>query len=258
MRYTRTLSVAAMALSLGLAGAGCSSGSATVSTSRPQVTTITVGAASSLTDVFVAIADSFTQANPDIAVRFSFAGSSAIAEQINQGAPIDVFASAGASSMQPLADGGQVTGVTEFARNTLVIAVPSGNPARVTGLADLAAVSVVVCQEQVPCGVAAQKLFEANAVPIAPVSLEPDVRSVLAKIEADEADAGIVYVTDVKAVDSMVVGIEIPADQNVTSVYQAGVVAESANAGAAASFVAYLVSPEAQAALAAAGFAPPS
>lgn len=255
MRIARTLSIAAVMATVGLAGAGCSSGGSSSSSSS---TTITVGAASSLTDVFATIGDTFTKANPGISVKFSFAASSAIAEQITQGAPLDVFASAGTTSMQPLADGGQVIGVTAFATNSLQIATPPGNPAGVTGLSDLAKVKVVVCEEQVPCGVAAQKLFEANALTIAPVSLEPDVRSVLAKIEADEADAGIVYVTDVKSAGGMVVGVTIPTDQNVTSTYQAGVVADSSHADAAAKFVAYLATPEAQAALAAAGFAPAS
>ena len=250
----RTLAMAAAVAAL--VSAGCSSGSAGSESMTPSSTTITVGAASSLTDVFITIGDSFTQANPDIEVRFSFAASSAIAEQIGQGAPLDVFASAGTTSMQPLSDAGQVTGVTAFATNSLQIATPRGNPAGVTGLADLPAVSVVVCEEQVPCGVAAQKLFEANSLAVRPVSLEPDVRSVLAKIEADEADAGIVYVTDVIAAGDIVVGVEIPAEQNVTSTYQAAVVAESPSAAAAAAFVAYLATPEAQAALKAAGFAP--
>ena len=128
----------------------------------------------------------------------------------------------------------------------------------VTGLADLPKVKVIVCQPQVPCGVAAQKLFDANSLTITPVSLEPDVRSVLTKIETDEADAGIVYVTDVKAAGDKVVGVEIPAANNVTSTYQAATVKASANADAAAKFVQYLTGPDAQAALAAAAFAPAS
>lgn len=240
---------------MALATVAVTSGACTPSASPTSTTTITVGAASSLTDVFVTIGDAFTRANPDVAVRFSFAGSSAIAEQITQGAPIDMFASAGTTSMQPLADADLVTGVTAFASNSLQIVTPPGNPAGVQGLDDLAGAQVIVCQEQVPCGTAARQLFEANALAVSPVSLEPDVRSVLAKIEADEADAGIVYVTDAKSVGSMVVGIPIPADRNVSTTYQAAVVRESSNADAAAAFVAYLATPEAQAILAAAGFA---
>ena len=245
-----------IALGVTLAMVAVASGACASSSSSTGTTTITVGAASSLTDVFVAIGDAFTRANPDVEVRFSFAGSSAIAEQIRQGAPIDVFASAGTTSMQPLTDAGLATDVTAFAANSLQIVTPPGNPADVQGLDDLAGAKVVICQEQVPCGAATRQLFEANGLTVAPVSLEPDVRSVLAKVEADEADAGIVYVTDVKAVGGMVVGIPIPAERNVSSTYQAAVVQETSNTDAAAAFVTFLTTPDAQAILAAAGFAP--
>jgi molybdate transport system substrate-binding protein len=223
---------------------------------QPTSTTITVGAASSLTEVLVTIGDEFMTANPDITVTFSFAGSSAIAEQIRGGAPLDAFASAGTSSMEPLATEGLVTDVTAFATNTLMIATPPGNPGGIASLADLPGATVLVCQEQVPCGVATAKLFELNGLDIAPVSFEPDVVSVLGKIEADEADAGIVYVTDVLAGGAKVEGIEIPAADNVTTTYQGAVVRDAAQAEAAALFVAYLTAPQAQAAFAAAGFAP--
>lgn len=255
MRLPRTRGIIAVLAASGLLVSACSSGSSSNSASEAS-TTITVGAASSLTDVLISIGDAFTQSHPSIQVRFSFAASSAIAEQIAQGAPLDAFASAGTTSMQPVSDSGLVNGVSAFASNSLQIATPPGNPGGVRGLADLPRVTVVMCEPQVPCGVAAQKLFEANSLTVRPVSLEPDVRSVLAKVEADEADAGIVYVTDVKAVGDSVVGVVIPAEQNVTTTYQAAVVADSPNAAAAATFVAYLSSPDAQAALAAAGFAP--
>jgi molybdate transport system substrate-binding protein len=221
-------------------------------------TTITVGAASSLTEVLVTIGDEFMAANPDTTVTFSFAGSSAIAEQIRSGAPLDVFASAGTSSMEPLATEGLVTDVTAFATNTLMIATPPGNPGGVTSLADLPGATVLVCQEQVPCGVAAAKLFELNGLEITPASFEPDVVSVLGKIEADEADAGIVYVTDVLSSGDRVEGVTIPAADNVTTTYQAAVVRDSVHADAAARFVAYLTAPQAQTVFAAAGFAPAS
>jgi len=232
-------------------------GSAGCSTNSTTSTTITVGAASSLTDVFAQIGDDFTRANPHITVRFTFAGSSSLAEQIVQGAPIDVFASAGTSSMQPLIDSQAVTNARAFASNSLQIAVPPGNPAGVTGLADLPGVTLLVCQEQVPCGGAAQRLFEKNSLSVSPASLEPDVRSVLTKIEADEADAGIVYVTDVRAAGDSVMGISIPDDQNVATLLQAAVVTDSAHRDAALAFVSFLNSPDAQARLAAAGFAAP-
>jgi molybdate transport system substrate-binding protein len=243
--------VALAAIGLAVLGAGCSSGA-----TNDASPTITVAAAASLTDVFTTIGEDFTSST-DIPVRFTFAGSSAIAEQIRGGAPIDVFASAGTSSMTPLVEEQLVGGVIDFATNSLMIAVPPGNPGAVQSLMDLGGVSVVVCEEQVPCGVATAALIELNGVDISPVSLEPDVRSVLTKIETDEADAGIVYVTDVAASDGAVIGIAIPASANVSTTYQAGVTAESAAAAAAARFVAFLQQEQAQQLLADAGFAPP-
>lgn len=248
------LAVVTLTAAAALTLVACSSSSGD-SASSAESTTITVGAAASLTDVFETIAADFTAANPDVTVTFSFAASSAIAEQIRSGAPLDVFASAGKTSMEPLVTEGLVTGIADFTSNSLQIATPPGNPAGVTGLADLENVSVIVCEEQVPCGVAATKLIEQNGLTITPVSFEPNVRSVLTKIEADEADAGIVYATDVIAAGDKVVGVAIPSDANVTSLYQAAVVKDSAHADAAARFVAFLSGPEAQAALAAAGFA---
>ena len=251
MTNWRAPSATALIVALVAGSAACSP----ASSSGTPSTTITVGAASSLTDVFATIGEEFMADNRDIAVTFSFAGSSAIAEQIRSGAPLDVFASAGASSMDPVAAEGLVTDVTTFATNTLMIATPRGNPAAITGLADLPRATVLVCQEQVPCGVATAALFQQNGLDISPVSFEPDVVSVLGKIEADEADAGIVYVTDVLSSGARVEGVAIPAADNVTTTYQAGVVRDSAHADAAALFVSYLTGQQAQAAFAAAGFA---
>lgn len=237
-------------LPLALVGVACSSGSADPSP------TITVAAAASLSNVFESIGSEFT-AQTGIGVSLSFAGSSAIAEQIRGGAPIDVFASAGPGSMTPIVEEQLVRGVVDFASNSLMIAVPPGNPGEVQDLSDLSGVSVVMCQEQVPCGVATTAMLERNSLAITPVSLEPDVRSVLTKVATDEADAGIVYVTDVAASAGAVVGIEIPASANVTSVYQAAVVSESTAADAAAAFVAFLTGETAQQLLADAGFGPP-
>jgi molybdate transport system substrate-binding protein len=254
MKKWRAPSATALIVALIVGSAACSP----ASPSGTPSTTITIGAASSLTDVFATIADEFMAANPDITVNFSFAGSSAIAEQIRSGAPLDVFASAGTSSMDPVAAEGLVTDVTAFATNTLMIATPPGNPAGISGLADLSSATVLVCQEQVPCGVAAAALFRQNNLDISPVSFEPDVVSVLGKIEADEADAGIVYVTDVLSSGDRVEGVAIPAADNVTTTYQAAVVRDSVHADAAARFVAYLTAPQAQTVFAAAGFAPAS
>lgn len=247
----RRTALAGAAAALALSGAAC-----TAAPSDDASATITIAAASSLTDVFEGIGRDFTK-ETGIAVSFSFAASSAIAEQIRGGAPIDVFASAGVTAMEPLATEQLVTDVAAFASNSLAIAVPAGNPGDVRSLADLSRVSVVVCQEQVPCGVATTQMLERNALAITPVSFEPDVRSVLGKIVADEADAGIVYVTD-SAGRSDVASITIPPDANVSTTYQAAVVTASDRTDAASAFISYLTGPEAQAVLAAAGFGPAS
>lgn len=243
----RCMVLVAAAAALAVVSTGCAS-------SPSGDRAITVAAASSLTDVFTVIGTDFTEST-GIDVTFSFAASSAIAEQVRGGAPVDVFASAGRTSTEPLLAERLVVEAADFASNSLAIAVPAGNPGAVTALADLGRVSVVVCEEQVPCGVATVKLFEQNALAVAPVSYEPDVRSVLGKIAADEADAGIVYTTDAIGRDD-VESIAIPADANVSTTYQAAVVAASPRADAAGAFVTYLTSPAAQAVLASAGFGP--
>lgn len=243
------MSSARIAFALLAAAASFTASACTNSTTSPA---LTVGAAASLTDVLTQIGTDFTQ-ETGIDITFSFAASSALAEQIRGGAPIDAFASAGTTSMTPLITEQLVTDVTDFATNTLAIAVPAGNPAGVTGIDDLGRVSVVVCQEQVPCGVATSTLVERAGLLLSPVSLEPDVRSVLGKVIADEVDAGIVYATDV--IDrSGVDAVAIPDDINVTTTYQAAVVTDSDSTQAAARFVAYLRGPQAQEALRAAGF----
>jgi len=238
-----------LALGLLCAVAGC--------TSSPPNSTITVGAAASLTDVFSDIAEAFTAAHPDTTVTFTFAGSSTIAEQVRQGAPIDAFASAGTAPMSPLVGEDLVNGVVNFATNSLQIATPKNNPARIQSLADLPNATYVVCQLEVPCGAAASELFARNSVPLAPSSYESDVRAVLTKVIADEVDAGLVYVTDVLSAGGVVTGVDIPAEDNITTTYQAAVVRDTGASEAATLFVEFLTTDEAQAILAAAGFGAP-
>lgn len=250
----RPVVVTVAAVTVALAGcSGGGSGGETGSTS-----TITVSAASSLTGAFREIGTAFTQ-RTGTAVTFNFGGSSALAEQINGGAPVDVFAAASASTMQAIIDRGNAASPVIFATNTLQIATPPGNPAGVVALAQLAdpSVTVAACRPEVPCGAAAVSLFERNGLAVTPVTLEPDVRSVLGKVISDEVDAGVVYVTDVVAASDMVTGIAIPAESNVITTYPAAAISSSTNATAAAAFVGFLTSTEAQAILADAGFAPP-
>lgn len=192
--------------------------------------TVTVSAAASLTDVFTDIGTAFESENPGVSVRFNFAGSSTLAEQINAGAPVDVFASASLEAMQRTANAGTTEQPSAFASNVLEIATPITNPAGIRELADLGdpSVTVVVCNVPVPCGAAALRLFEQNGFTVTPASLEPDVRAVLGKVMADEADAGIVYRTDIDAAQGDVVGIAIPSEHNVTTEY---VIAATTSAG---------------------------
>jgi molybdate transport system substrate-binding protein len=189
------------------------------STNNDDATNITVSAAASLTDAFNEIGEEFEGRNPNITVRFNFAGSSTLAEQINAGAPVDVFAAASLPAMEKA-----ISALDEpvfFASNSLAIAVPPGNPADVNELGDLSDsdVVLVVCDAPVPCGAAADTLFEQNGLTITPASLEPDVRAVLTKVITDEADAGVVYRTDIAAAGDQVEQVMIPDALNVTNQY---------------------------------------
>ena len=246
----RALGALSLALSASLSVTACAS-------NNDDSTTITVSAAASLTDAFTEIGRAFSATNPDIDVRFNFAGSSTLAEQINAGAPVDVFASASPSAMQSAVDAGSVGNTVAFAQNSLEIVVPVGNPAAIRNLSDLTAANVtfLVCNAPVPCGAAASMLFERNSLTMAPSSLEPDVRAVLTKIIADEADAGIVYRTDVLAASDRVESILIPDEQNVTNEYS---IANTARAPKAAqAFVDFVLGETGQDILGSWGFTTP-
>ena len=222
--------------------------------------TIVVSAAASLTDVFPVIAAAFQKRYPGTTVKFNFGGSSALVEQINAGAPADVLATASEPTLWKAVAAGSVGQPLLFAKNTMTIAVPPGNPAGVTSLQSLEspAVKTAICAPAVPCGAAAKALFALNGVTVRPVTQELDVRAVLGKVMADEVDAGIVYVTDVRAVGSKVTSVPIPAGRNVTTTYPIAKVTEAPNPTGAAAFVSYVrFSLSAQGILRAYGFAKP-
>jgi molybdate transport system substrate-binding protein len=231
------------------------------SSTAPTVTgSMTVFAAASLTEAFTQIGKDFEAANRGAKVTFSFAGSSALATQINQGAPADVFASAAAANMKTVTDAGNADGTaTVFVRNQLVIAVPKGNPKNVKGLADLtrAGVKVALCAEQVPCGAAAKTAMAAANVSITPVTLEQDVKAALSKVKLGEVDAALVYRTDAKSASSDVDGIEFPESAKAINDYPIVVLSRSANKPAAVAFVAWVTSDKGQAVLATYGFQKP-
>ena len=217
---------------------------------------ITVFAASSLTGAFTKLGTAFGDANPGATVTFNFAASSALREQILSGAPADVFASASTSNMDKVVDGGAATEPKSFVTNLLQIAVPKGNAKGVTGLADFAKADLLIglCAEEVPCGQFGREALANAGVEPSMDTNEPDVKSLLTKIEAGDLDAGIVYVTDVLAAGDAVDGIDIPADQNVTATYPIARLTDSRNGTVADAFVTFVLSDEGQKILESYGF----
>ncbi|WP_104524353.1 molybdate ABC transporter substrate-binding protein [Blastococcus atacamensis] len=222
--------------------------------------TLTVFAAASLTDAFPELGKRLEEDNPGLTVQFSFAGSSALATQISQGAPADVFASADQAQMAVVASAGRTDGEPQvFARNAPRIAVPEGNPAAVTGLADFAReeLALAVCAPDVPCGAAAEAVFAAAGVPPRPDTLEEDVRAALTKVELGEVDAALVYASDVAAAGGAVEGIAFPEAEQVVNDYPVCVLDGARNAAAARAFVDLVLSAEGRRVLTDAGLRAP-
>lgn len=221
---------------------------------------VLVSAAASLTDAFGAIEAAFEEANPAVDVVLNLGSSSSLREQILEGAPVDVFASANTSNMDQVAEADEIEGEARvFAENSLQIAVPAGNPAGVTGLVNFATEALLIglCAEDVPCGDFARQALENAGVTPSIDSNEPDVRALLTKIEADELDAGIVYVTDVISAGGGVDGVEIPEEQNVVAEYPIAALVDAPNPDGAAAFVSFVVSGQGQAILGEYGFISP-
>ena len=261
------VAVAAAAV-LGAALAGCASSGGGGSTSSPGTTatpseqasaTVTVFAAASLTDAFDELGTRFEQRHPSVEVVVNTGGSSALAQQVVEGAPADVFSSAAEPPMQLLVDAGLAADPVVFATNTLQLVVPAGNPAGVTGLEDLEReeLRVALCDESVPCGAASVELFAQEAVKPAPDTLESDVRAVLTKVSLGEVDVGVVYRTDVLAAGDAVEGIEVPDAASVVNRYPIATLTDAADPDAAADFVEFVIGDEGRAVLAAAGFGAP-
>jgi molybdate transport system substrate-binding protein len=221
---------------------------------------ITVFAAASLTESFDAMAKQFEKKYPDASLKFDYDASSNLATQINQGAPADVFASADRDNLQKTIDAGTVTPPpVVFAKNRLEIAVEKGNPKKIKSLADLekSGFVVVLCADQVPCGKYAAQSLAMAGVTITPSSKEENAKATLSKVSIGEADASIVYVTDVKASKGTTSGVKIADKVNVIATYPIGVVKASQNATAAKAWVKYVRSKEGQATLRKFGFLPP-
>lgn len=222
--------------------------------------TLTVFAAASLKAPFTALAEQFEARNPGTAVTLSFAGSSDLATQISQGAPADVFASADTRNMARLSDAMLVEGSPQdFATNVLTIAVPPANPASIGSFADLAkpGVKVVLCAPQVPCGAAAKTVQKEAGITLAPVSEESSVTDVLGKVTSGEADAGLVYVTDVRTAGDKVKDVPFAESAKAVNTYPIAAVRTARNTDLAAAFIAAVTGPEGQKLLSAAGFGTP-
>lgn len=216
--------------------------------------TVEVYGAASLQRSFDEIAAAFEQQNPGVTVSPVYDGSSTLATQIGEGAPADVFASADEKNMAKVV--AQAPDPQVFAANTLVIAVPAGNPAQVSALADLARVTTVLCAPEVPCGAASQTLLSNAGVAVTPASSEQNVTAVLTKVAAGEADAGLVYATDVVGRDDVEAIVPAGADA-VVNRYPIATLTGAPNPAAADAFVAFVLSDEGRAILADAGFRAP-
>ncbi|MEV0717185.1 molybdate ABC transporter substrate-binding protein [Asanoa sp. NPDC050611] len=259
--------VAGLAVTALLAVGACGSGDgSTGSVGAPAPTSpgvsgdVTVFAAASLTEAFTQIGKDFEAANPGTKVTFSFAGSSALATQIDQGAPADVFASAAPANMKTVTDAGDAEGQpTVFAKNQLVIAVAKGNPKGVQGLPDLSrsGVKVALCAEQVPCGAAAKKALAASGTTVTPVTQEQDVKAALSKVTLGEVDAALVYRTDAKSAAGDVDAIEFPESAQAVNDYPIVVLKNAPNKPGAQAFVEYVLADNGAKVLTDAGFQAP-
>ena len=267
-----------MVLALLLFAVSCAQNTGTTPvTSEPLLveanSTLTIFAAASLTDAFAALAEVYEANSPHIDVVFNFAGSNQLATQIDQGAPVDVFASANREQMENAVAGGRIDADTPrvFVTNRLVLAYPQENPAGISALSDLALPDtlIVLAAEEVPVGryslqfldkAAADPAFGSNfkqGVLDNVVSYEENVRAVLNKVSLGEADAGIVYLSDLVGVEG-VSYLEIPDTLNSIAEYPIAALNDSENAAAAAAFIDLVIGAEGQAILAEYGFGPAS
>lgn len=265
MRFqpSRPARAAPLAGAVALLLAACSSPSAgpsSTTSADPLKGTVTVLAAASLSEVYSDLADRFEKLHPNVTITESFGGSSALASQIVQGAPADLLATANQATMKTVTDAKLADGTPiVYATNILTLVVPPSNPAEVKAVADLAkpGVKVALCDTTVPCGSAASALLSAEHLSVTPVTLETDVKAVLTKVELDEVDAGLVYVSDAKAAGDKVTQIAVPDAANLINRYPIVVLSGSKNKTAAWAFEQFIVSITGLTALKNAGFGTP-
>lgn len=253
------LLLASCACACGSASSGSGATARATATADPLSGSLTVFAAASLTEAFSDAKSRLLAAHPRLSITDSFAGSQTLVAQVENGAPADVIATADTATMAKLVAAGLVGTPRTFARNRLEIVVAPGNPKHVTGLADLARpdLKVVLEDPSVPAGRYGRKALQAQGVTARPVSLPLDVRSELLAVEQGNADAGIVYVTDVAAAGAAVAGVAIPDSENIIATYPVAVVTATRNHAAAQAFVQDLISGVGHRSLAARGFLAP-
>ncbi|MEU9520028.1 molybdate ABC transporter substrate-binding protein [Streptomyces sp. NPDC048224] len=222
--------------------------------------TVNVFAAASLTESFTELGKEFEKQHPGTKVVFNFGGSDSLAAGITNGAPADVFASASPKTMKVVTDADAAAGTpATFVRNRLEIATLPGNPDKVASLKDLTGddLKVVLCDKTVPCGAAAQKALTAADLKLTPVSYEEDVKSALNKVVLKEADAAVVYKTDVRAAGDKVEGVEFPESAEAVNDYPITLLKDAPNTAAGKAFIALVRSAEGQKVLTGAGFTAP-
>ncbi|MEU0740153.1 molybdate ABC transporter substrate-binding protein [Streptomyces sp. NPDC006134] len=261
-RIRRSLQPTGAAVAALLALSACSSGSGstdTASSSKPSGT-ITVFAAASLKESFTTLGKRFEKEHPGTEVTFSFGGSDTLAASITGGAPADVFAAASTRTMKTVTDQGAAAGTPgTFVRNRLEIATLPGNPDGIRSLKDLTkpGLKVVLCDKAVPCGAAAQTALKTGGLRLTPVSYEEDVKSALTKVVLKEADAAVVYRTDVRAAGDKVEGVDFPEAAEAVNDYPIALLDEARNPGTAQAFIDLVKSAEGQKVLTSAGFLTP-
>jgi molybdate transport system substrate-binding protein len=221
---------------------------------------VTVSAAASLQGVFIEIKTAFVNTYPDVDVTLNFGASSTLAQQIIDAAPVDVFASADEANMAKVAAAGLLSRLpTTFATNSLEIIVRRGNPSKIAELGDLSQSGLVyiTCAPEVPIGAYGAQVLRKAGVTVNPASLEPDVKSIVAKVSSGEADAGIVYATDITATKSAASGVAIPTEFNVTANYPIAPISSSRRTAQAQAWIDFVTGPEGQGILRANGFGTP-
>ncbi|WP_345595649.1 molybdate ABC transporter substrate-binding protein [Streptomyces marokkonensis] len=260
LRVTGAGAAALLALSACSSSSGSDSAGSSTSSSGKVSGQVTVFAAASLEGSFTALGETFEKRHPGTEVTFNFAGSDTLAASITSGAPADVFASASPKTMATVTDAGATAGrPSTFVRNQLEIATLAGNPDGISSLKDLTepGLKVVLCDKAVPCGAAARKALTVGGLELTPVSYEQDVKAALTKVELKEADAAVVYRTDVKAAGDKVTGVDFPESADAVNDYPITLLKEAPNAGAAKAFIDLVKSAEGQRVLTGAGFRTP-